>query len=175
MKTLILLRHAEAADLQSGKDADRPLTSKGRGMAVWVGNELNKKGLCPDFILASSAQRTKETCQLMQDAWAPDVYPQAFFDPAIYRADAHECLEMIAMQDEIHHSVMMIGHNPCIHQLALMLCAPGEAQKSPELVRSFPPTSCVVLTFESDLWVHIHKGSGRLVGYFHPEIDNQAA
>lgn len=171
MKTLILLRHAEAAEPQSGKDVERPLTARGRGMAMWVGNELTKKGVRPDFILASSAQRTKETCQLVQEAWVPDFYPQAFFDPAIYRADAHECLEMIAMQDEMHHSVMMIGHNPTIHQLALLLCGPGQTQKSPEIAHSFPPTSCAVLTFEKDLWVHIHKGSGTLVDFFHPAAE----
>lgn len=168
MKTLILLRHAEAAEQQSGKDAERPLTQKGREMAVWVGNELSKKGLWPDFILSSSAQRTKETCSLIQDAWAPDVYPQVFFDPAIYRADAHECLEMIAMQDEMHSSLMMVGHNPTIHQLALLLCGAGQAQKRPEMSNHFPPASCAVFTFPQEQWVRIHKASGTLVDFFHP-------
>ncbi len=168
MKTLILLRHAEAAELQSGQDAQRPLTQKGREMAVWVGNELTKKGLWPDFILSSSVQRTKETCGLLQEAWTPDVYPQVFFDPAIYRADAHECLEMIAMQDEMHSTLMMVGHNPSIHQLALLLCGAGQIGKKPELASNFPPASCVVLTFPQEQWVRIHKGSGTLVDFFHP-------
>lgn len=168
MKTLILLRHAQAAELQSGKDVERPLTQKGREMAVWIASELSKKGLWPDFILSSSAQRTKETCALLQEVWAPDIYPQVFFDPAIYRADAHECLEMIAMQDEMHSTLMMVGHNPTIHQLALLLCAKGEAQKIPGLVTSFPPASCVILHFKSEAWVHIHKASGILADFFHP-------
>lgn len=168
MKTLILLRHAEAVELQNGKDAERPLTQRGREMAVWVGNELTKKGLWPDFILSSSAQRTKETCTLIQDAWAPDVYPQVFFDPAIYRADAHDCLEMIAMQDEMHSTLMMVGHNPCIHQLALLMCGAGQINKQPNLASNFPPGSCVILTFPHEQWVNIHKASGVLVDFFHP-------
>lgn len=169
MKTLILLRHAEAAEPGAGKDIDRPLTQKGRGMAVWVGNELSKKGLWPDFILCSSAQRTKETCQHILDVFAPDVYPQAMFDPAIYRADAHELLQMIREQDDMHGTLMLIGHNPTIHQLSLLLCGAGEIQKKPELASSFPPTSCVILSSAKDTWLELSKASATLLDYLYPK------
>ncbi len=169
MKTLILLRHAEAAETHSGKDAERPLTLRGREMAVWIGNELAKKKAWPDFILSSSVQRAKQTCGLVQDAWMPDACPQVFFDPAIYRADAHECLEMIAMQDEIHSTLMMVGHNPSIHQLVLLLCGVNEQKKRPELVSGFPAGACAILTFTESQWVRIHKSSATLVDFFYPE------
>jgi phosphohistidine phosphatase len=168
MKTLILLRHAEAADLSQGKDIERPLTQRGRGMAVWVGGQLSNKGLWPDFILCSSAQRTKETCQHIQDVFAPDIYPQAMFDPAIYRADAHELVQMIRDQDDMHASLMLIGHNPAIHQLVLLLCGVGEAQKKPELSTSFPPASCVILNIPKTSWIEVGKSNAVLSDYFYP-------
>ncbi|NDE89904.1 MAG: hypothetical protein EB059_02005 [Alphaproteobacteria bacterium] len=169
MKTLILLRHAEAVELKNGKDIQRPLTQKGRGMAVWVAHQLSKEERYPEFILCSSALRTKETCQLIQDAWADDCHPQVFFDPAIYSLDVATAMEMISEQDEMHDTIMIIGHNPTIHELAAHLCDVTQAPKKiAKLTHGFPPASCAIIQFDVQDWNKIRKAKGTLVDFFHP-------
>ncbi len=59
MKTLYILRHAEAAP--GSPDEQRHLTDKGRTQAKQVGQAMREKGWHPATIFCSPATRTKQT------------------------------------------------------------------------------------------------------------------
>ena len=60
-RTLVILRHAKAANPEGVADPDRPLTSRGHADAAAAGAWLAHRDLQPDLVLCSSARRTRET------------------------------------------------------------------------------------------------------------------
>lgn len=114
MRQLILLRHAKAlADSASGEDFDRPLAARGETDAPVIGDRLAREGADPQVVLVSDARRTRETWSLV----APS-FPKAHarFLHALYLSPA----ELIAAEADKAGAdrVMIIGHNPGIHELA---------------------------------------------------------
>ncbi len=68
MKRLLLLRHAKSSwHDPSLADFDRPLNQRGRAAARMMGDYLVRKGLLPDLVLCSAAQRARETLAFIQD------------------------------------------------------------------------------------------------------------
>jgi phosphohistidine phosphatase len=138
MRRLILLRHASAAG-HAGSDLQRPLTAKGQAEAAAAGRALAARGLNPDKVLVSPARRTQETWAAMAD-----LFPGAEVEtaPALYDAPA-DVLFHAALHEEAD-TVMVVAHNPGLHQLAYNLCTRA-ARPAP---RDFPPSSLAVFGFE---------------------------
>lgn len=168
MKTLILLRHAEAASPSGMLDFERPLTAAGQGMAAMVGKNLAAKGLWPDGILCSAARRTRETCEGLLDIWRGDMQPAVTYDPVIYQAEPEALIRLVQEQDNKDACLMLIGHNPAIHRLSLLLPKAGEVQKYPSLTNYFPPASCAVLQLAGRGWDDVVKSRATLLDFFTP-------
>ena len=136
MAQLILLRHAKAESVSStGRDFDRGLTERGHRDAAIMGRVLAQAGYVPDRVLVSSARRALETWE-----GAAPAFPaaQAEEDRALYLA-TREQLEEAAREGLASGSVMIIGHNPGLHELALMLAGAG-----PDRLDSFPTAAAAV-------------------------------
>lgn len=117
MRQLILLRHAKAsANSETGADIDRPLARRGRIDAPEIGQALASAGAEPDVALVSSARRTRETWELVAD-WFPDT--QVEFLDRLYLADTDRLMR--AAEDSGAASVMIVAHNPGLHELASRL------------------------------------------------------
>jgi phosphohistidine phosphatase len=125
MRRLILFRHAKAEPRAAGQeDVDRPLAAQGRQDAALIARILVREKLTPDLALVSSARRTLETWACVQDA-----FPGARLQPldALYNAAAEEVLaEALAYADQ-GDTILVIGHNPGLHELAVNLLADGGA------------------------------------------------
>lgn len=136
MAQLILLRHAKAESASgTGRDFDRGLTERGHRDAAIMGRALAQAGYAPDRVLVSTARRSMETW----DGLAP-AFPDAQVEEsrALYLATREQLAE--AAQDGLAAgSVMIIGHNPGLHELALML-----AGASPDRLDSFPTAAAAV-------------------------------
>ncbi|WP_246267248.1 SixA phosphatase family protein [Nonomuraea typhae] len=153
MRTLIVLRHAKAAQVPGLADRERPLTERGERDAQRVGDELRALGHRPDVVLCSPALRTRRTAELA----FPD--QEISFERDIYEAYADELLALIRLQDPEARTMVLCGHNPGVHELALGLSG-GEF--------GFRPGSFAVIRTDSE-WVDLWPGAGNLVTHWDPK------
>src|ERR1700735_1567796 len=91
-RRLILLRHAKSAWPDDVPDHDRPLASRGRRDAPAAGRWLRKSGYVPDRVLCSTARRTRETWQLVEEELG--AHPQTVFEDRVYGASSAELLDL---------------------------------------------------------------------------------
>jgi len=119
MRQLLLLRHAKSSwDDPGQSDHARPLNARGRRAAAGVRTALRELGLLPDVVLVSSARRTLQTL----DALAPwDETPIIEPMDGLYLATAPQILTVIHNVSDTVRSLMLVGHNPGMHELALQL------------------------------------------------------
>jgi phosphohistidine phosphatase len=159
-KRLVLLRHAKSswadADLA---DHDRPLNRRGRRAATVVGHHLRDAGLVPDLVLCSSAVRARETLGRLGLAATTDVSVE---DP-LYGADATELLARLVTVPDSIGSVLVLGHNPGVEDLARLLVA--DRHTVPE---RFPTAAVADLRLSIGRWTEIAPRVGRLHGFVTP-------
>jgi phosphohistidine phosphatase len=142
-RTLLLLRHATAANSPEGADEQRPLTRHGLAEAAAVGREIATWK--PEHVLCSPAVRTRQTWQQVSAELA--VQPKIAYEPGIYAATPDTLRELVWLVDDEIRTVLLVGHNPAVHELAWQLL--GESAP-----RHFPPASLAVVTFDGD-WTEL--------------------
>lgn len=168
MKRVSLLRHAEAADATPGiQDLDRPLTPRGREDAKLMGAFLAKREPLPDIVLCSPSARTRET---LDCARLPDL-KETILNPAIYHASAEQILAAIKALPESSDHVLVVGHNPGFHDLAVNLAAPttGDAGALKRVTKKFPKGALASFEFDIDAWRGAEFNVGRLTGFTRPK------
>jgi phosphohistidine phosphatase len=148
MQRLILMRHAKAERAApSGEDVDRSLTNRGREDARIIGRVLAAAGWTPTAAWVSSAQRTRDTWEVASEAFGE---VEVTFDRALYHATSRAMLTLIEADEGAPGTVMIVGHNPGMHQLAMELLIAGAASaRDIGHVRSRFPTATAVV-FEID-------------------------
>jgi phosphohistidine phosphatase len=170
LKSITLLRHAKAVPYEEGVDDHaRPLNPRGRAAATAIGRE---RGLSlPDFVLCSSARRTRETWELIRQGW--EAPPASEITDDLYMADLPDLLRRIATLPAGLESVWLIGHNPGLHDLARHFArnAPLTAAAS-ELDRHFPTAARAVLIADADRWPDAEDASCRLAAFVLPERED---
>lgn len=151
---IFLLRHAKAARAAPGmSDFDRPLEASGRNDALKVGRVLVERWGAPERVLCSASRRTRETLEASQIGLPAE---RATFSRELFSGDVDEYLA--ALQGETAASVLLIGHNPIIHHLALALAGGGDRHSREALDRDFPTAALAVLDFTDA----IEPGQGSL-------------
>jgi phosphohistidine phosphatase len=122
-RTLVLLRHAKAANPVGVADVDRPLTPRGHADATAAGAWLAARGLSPDVVICSPSRRTRETwhgvaLHLPQAA-------KVHYERAVYGGDSDDLLDLVVGADDGASTVLVIGHNPTMSQLSELLDPDG--------------------------------------------------
>ena len=165
MSQLFVLRHAKSSwDDPALGDHDRPLAPRGRRAAKAMAGHLRRERIAPDLVLCSSARRTRETLDLIAPALGDDVAVSVEAD--LYAASAGDLLERLrAVADDIE-SVMLIGHNPGLEQLALRLATSGD--DLPDMRRKFPTGALATLSFAGG-WRDLAPGSAELIDFVKPK------
>lgn len=167
MKRLILMRHAKTEPWHEGiDDHGRALMDRGHGDAVAIGEALHHQGWQPDCALVSTARRARETWKDVSVNW-PNV--PVLLDETLYLA-APQTLESVLSSDTPAGTVILIGHNPGLHELACLLARrgpPGDAYAHGRLFEKFP-TGCAAL-FEADEEEAFHLSAFRLVDVLRPK------
>lgn len=147
MERLILLRHGEAERrAASGDDFDRALNAQGRAESAAMGRLLAVAGSSPDLVLVSSAVRAVQTYEAARPAF-PDALDQS--SRALYLASPRELMAAIRTAGPAVRTLMVVGHNPGIHDLAAMLAQEGGADgtQRDRLERGFPTAAAAVFDF----------------------------
>lgn len=162
MKKLILMRHAKSREAVRGQnDQSRPLHPEGIATALAQQATLHELRLQPDLVLCSDAERTRETYALCTEEWLRYQH-QALFDAQCYMATATKLFHIIQGKSDDYSELLVIGHNPGIHQLALALVGEGNQESLTALSQEFPPAGVVVLSFNSRRWDRVGLSSGIL-------------
>jgi phosphohistidine phosphatase len=165
MKQLFLLRHAKSSwDDPELDDHDRPLAPRGRRATELIAKYLRREGIVPDLVLCSSALRTRQTLERIAPAWGDDVRVEV--EAELYAASAGELLERLrAVADDVE-SVMLIGHNPGIEELALSLAGSGD--ELPALRRKYPTAALATLEVDGP-WRDLAPGGAELTDFVKPK------
>ncbi len=166
MRRLMLLRHAKSDWSTPGqRDSERALTQRGREASVLMGKYLARHDLAPDRALVSPARRARETW----DGIAPALRgTEAASESRIYDTSARDLLAVLRETPAETHSLLVIGHNPALQELALLLIAAGEVEERERLAEKFPTAALVVVDFPVDDWSELHPRSGRLDRFVTP-------
>lgn len=168
MKRISLLRHAEAADKSpSITDRERPLTPRGREDATLIGDFLAKSPHRPDVALCSPSVRTRETLEGVEARLSGPL--EVMIDAAIYAASEEALLAAIqALPDGFAH-VLVVGHNPEFHALALRLAGPGSnAGALRQLGNGFAKGALASFELDISAWAGAQFGAGRLTAFTRP-------
>ena len=169
MHQLLLMRHAKSSwDDPALSDHARPLNRRGRLAAEAMRRTMGDLGLAPDLVLVSSARRTLQTLEALEP-WAdtPLVEPM----DAIYLATAPALLQVLRGVADTVRSVMLLGHNPGLHELALLLVgAHGMARMDDTLRRLAAgyPTGALAEFTVTGPWGGLGSGGERLVRFLSP-------
>jgi phosphohistidine phosphatase len=165
LKTLYILRHAKAAPEDREGDAERPLMKRGRKVAAAMGGYLAELKPLPALVLCSTSLRTRETLDAILSELDPE--PQLLFEDVLYLASASHLLDRLQHLPEQAASVLLIGHNPGLHQLAVSL-----ATDAGELADSFPTAALAVLRV-SGSWSALRPHQAKLVDFKTPKSLNR--
>lgn len=119
MRTLLILRHGKAAPEEGENDAGRPLTQRGKREALLIGELLRNDDLVPDRIIASSALRTRETARKVAEATHFEGSIDALDE--LYLAEPEAYITAVRRHSPAAQRVLLVGHNPGLEALALIL------------------------------------------------------
>ena len=174
MLTLTLLRHAKSSWDDPGlDDYDRPLAKRGKKAAPEVGAAMAAMALRPDLVLCSGATRARATLDRVLGKLGAPV-PQVVYDDAVYMATPEALLARLhrigpGEAGETPRHVMVVGHNPGLEELALLLVGSGAADDTARMTEKFPTAAVAVIGFNADSWGLIEPGSGRLEHFLTPK------
>lgn len=169
MRQLLLLRHAKSSWDEVGRpDHERPLNARGRAAAARMAGEFRRLHLSPELVLVSSARRTQETLHALEpfgDSTLVDTLD------ALYLASSERMLDQLRATPETVRSVLVIGHNPGMQNLAMSLVgAAGMARGGADVLRiaaGYP--TCALTEFAvAGPWWGLDEGGGRLVRFLAP-------
>jgi phosphohistidine phosphatase len=178
MRRLMLLRHAKTEnDAPSGRDQDRRLDDRGRSDAAAIGGWIGRHPPFPDLVLVSDAIRAHQTWEIAWEAMKDLVrQPRVELLPELYGADPSQLLQTIrdaSVADP--RRLMLVGHNPGMHELAIALAGGGDAAGRKELAGNLPTSGLAVFDFEIDDWGDVAFRRGRLVLFVSPKLLKQTS
>lgn len=163
MRTLYLLRHAKSSwDDPALSDRERPLARRGLRDTKRIAQYIRRLGITPALVLCSPAVRAQETLDLLRPALAG---VEVEIEEQLYGASSATLLACIrSVPDEID-SVLLIGHNPGLQDLALLLASSGAELE--RLEAKFPTAALATLALAN--WSGSSRGDAELVAYVVPK------
>lgn len=158
-RRLVVLRHAKSAWPPDVADSERPLAPRGRRDAPAAGRWLREADCVPELVVCSPARRTRQTWDLV--AAQLGVTTPVTHDARIYAASAGELLGVVREVPAQVRTLLLIGHNPGVQELVLMLA--GEADGyALEQTRTKFPTSAIAVLYVPGVWSSLEPGAARL-------------
>jgi phosphohistidine phosphatase len=153
-RTLYVMRHTKSSWTDEAlSDYDRPLAARGLRDGRRLARYFAEQSLRPDVVLCSSARRAQETlAQLAVALGAPVV---RMLDE-LYGADVADVIALVQGLDDAYTTVLVIGHNPCIAELA-------------QADEKFPTGALATLRWDAESWEDLRAGEGELVSIVTPK------
>ncbi|WP_160007856.1 histidine phosphatase family protein [Rhizobium sp. 18055] len=165
-RRLMLLRHAKSAWPDGVADHDRPLSERGLKAAPRMGAYIASEGLMPDLALVSTSRRTQQTWRRIKRELPASIEQRDLDD--LYEAPAARLAALLHAMDPSVRTLLLIGHNPGFHDLALGLVGSGDREIRTRLDEKFPTGALVVIDFEAHFWDDVRPRSGVLERFVVP-------
>jgi phosphohistidine phosphatase len=165
VRTIILLRHAKSSwSDPTLADMYRPLAPRGERASRRIAKYIRRKEIHPALVLCSPSLRTRQTLEAIESSLGKSSAVELV--PALYAASETKLLEQLQALPESIGSVMLVGHNPGLHDLARVLASrPADLRKVEE---GFPTGALVTLVVDSKSWAALKPGNAKLVDYVVP-------
>lgn len=144
-RILSILRHAKSSwDDPSLSDYDRPLNQRGIKAATIMGRHLNANSLAPDLVLCSSAVRASQTWELVQKEL--DRKPELISVKQLYLANVPTLVNVVRRYADAQANVMVVAHNPGLHEFVEMVGGP---------IEKFPTGALARFEYELESWSNL--------------------
>ncbi len=167
MKQLVLMRHGDAVrGTPEMSDHERPLSDTGMQEAARAGEWLRAQRHLPEAVLCSSAKRTRGTLQALG---IQELLSMAHYSDPLYLASPAELLACLQALPETIASVLVIGHNPGLHDFCLQYAAHGSAEALDTLAMGFKTGALAAMDFAIPRWENFGDADGTLAYYHTPE------
>ena len=161
-RRLTLLRHGHAQAQDTGiEDFERTLTRRGHAEAEEMGKRLVLRGLIPDLIVVSPAERAWSTAQIVAEICEldPKVIQCA---RELYLASPQDLWRIAQRTPPGCDHLLLCGHNPSLSQVASRL---GPRPQKREL----PTAGLATALWTSAKWELIHPESASACEMDDPE------
>ncbi len=165
MKQLFLLRHAQALPADGASDIERKLTPNGQADARALGTTMKNKNYQPDLVLCSPAKRTKETLEHLIESLEECPVETV---PGIYHGTRGDLFHLIQNVSDDVKALLLIGHNPVIHELAATLAQEDSPALMSRLAGGYAPGTLSALDCACEKWADIQAASNPLTDFMEP-------
>ena len=163
MKKIYIVRHAKSSWKDPGmKDFDRPLNKRGKHDAPLMGKLLRDRGIKPDLIVSSPANRAQTTAKIIAQeiGYAAN---EIVLEPKIYEAYLEDVLSVIECLPNEFETVFIFGHNPAFTYLV------NHFNKG-ELIMNLPTCGVGCVETSATEWTAIHKDNANLISFDYPKL-----
>ena len=175
MRQLLLLRHAKSSQNDPTlPDHARPLSPRGERAAVAMAAEMRRLGLRPDVVLVSTSRRTMQTLAAFEP-W--DALPQTNSTDALYLAPAEDMLDILRLVSPDARCVLVVGHNPGLHELAMLLAGAEDGAAQPHIRRmaeGYPSGSLTEFSLLAS-WHELRADTAQLMRFVRPSDLSEAS
>jgi phosphohistidine phosphatase len=162
MGTLVLMRHAKSDYPAGVPDHERPLASRGRREAALAGAWLRTNAPTIEAVLCSSAVRTRQTLERTGlEA------PVSFLD-VLYGAAPGTMIAEINRVDDAVGTLLVLGHEPTMSEVALGLAGPGSDRAAAEQIYLKYPTSGIAVLRVPGPWSGLELSGAELSAFHVP-------
>jgi phosphohistidine phosphatase len=165
MKQLCILRHSKAGHTNKRllDDHERELTDKGISLCSPMAAFMQKKLEKPDNVLCSTSVRTKQTLEKIIEHTGWQI--QTEYLQSLYLASLSDLYSIIHAVPDTVNNLLIVGHNPGLHQLAIDLAGKGDKKLFREMRNHFSPPSLAAYAFAVESWGLVTAKSGELKNY----------
>lgn len=163
-KRIYLLRHGEASNA-ANTDKARPLTDQGKSDTIALGKYLCSKKYEPELCMVSTATRTQQS---FENICANAKIDKVQHKDEIYSASRGQLFSMLQDIDDTVSSVLLIGHNPAIYELAAMLAANGADNFMSRLSMGHPPASFCAFDAPCEKWADLDPDACSIIDHAVP-------
>lgn len=167
MRTLTLLRHAKSTWHDPvARDFDRPLNKRGRLAAQAIGREMRNQDLAFDRIIASPAARVVQTIDDLADGYGAAL--PTSFDGRVYLASTATLLDIVHELADDDQAVLIVGHNPGLEALALLLTREDGDKLREQIAIKYPTATLAEISLPVESWTGVDRGIGKVSRFIRP-------
>ena len=165
-KRLALLRHAKSSwSDPSLPDVDRPLAPRGKRAIAAMAEHLAQAGIAPDLVLSSPARRAVETLDGARRGLPADI--EVRIEDSIYGTTATGLLRIVRLVPDDVVTLLVVGHNPCLEDLAHGLAGRGSPELLLRLGTKYPTGALATLEYRGR-WADLDWGTATLESFVVP-------
>ena len=173
MKRLAVLRHAKSSWDDAGlDDFERPLNDRGWKAAWRMGQEQEERGFSADFVIASPADRVRETLDGVRKHFRFAVPIR--FEPTIYLASESRLLSLVRELPDETEAPLLVGHNPGLERLLATLARDDARGLRDRIEGKYPTGALAIVELPVERWIDVQPQCGEIVELILPKELDQA-